>query len=89
MLSIYEKSVDKVAFYNSLKKLIKDRYEVDEIGDFLENVTYGQPEVFQLLLLFNISIEEKNDSYFKFPFHNMKKQRMEHRTHSRAKSERV
>lgn len=74
LLGVYNSSVDKISFYNSLKILIVDRYEVDEFGDFLENITYRQSEVFELLLLFNISLEEKNDSYFKFPFHNLKKQ---------------
>lgn len=70
----YGKSDDKHSFNSFLKSIIKKHY-ADEKGvvDYLK-ITYNDHHCFQILNLFNIGIEERSDSAFRFPFHKLKQQ---------------
>ena len=56
---IYGDADDKQSFLNFLRKLIKTKYENEEGVFSLDNVFYPDKECNELLLLFNIGIEEK------------------------------
>lgn len=71
---IYGYAEDKQSFLNKLRELIRTKYE-DEEGIFsIDNVFYPEKECNELLLLFNIGIEEKGDVAYRFPFYKQKQQ---------------
>jgi uncharacterized protein with ParB-like and HNH nuclease domain len=71
---IYRDAEDKQSFLNKLRKLIRTKYENEEGVFSLDNVFYPDKECNELLLLFNIGIEEKGDVAYRFPFYKQKQQ---------------